>query len=848
MSSEGTTSKQQVYVCGTCENVILNLDSLKHHLVFTHGCNKLTKDRFPTCACGTTYDNRSLWNHHACPGKTEIMKNMFNRMVEKDKTCYRTDTASVTKRAAYKSPAKKTPKKATPRKNVTSAKKKKVSDKAKKKSTSKKKKEKKDKREKKDKKAKKKKTSSDSAISVDSDSSSESETIETTSEESTTSSGSESESSSGEESPSKKRKASPIKRIDKRPKPEITEEHDRQWKLMRVYSEPFQLGDPDQTISRQSLSDLVIHERPGCITFLKTYSNLVSPFHGFAKREILRFVQGDSRMFICRDTKSPESIASAVNIAKELKPRVIKLWQEDKELKDAIVSSTPYFWADTIVLPSGNMVGVYTNDNTLQKVAQRDMVCVTCLPFNVVISQGFLDLLEKYKDCMVPIHNSTENTHWKGFSLKGYTPSHKDLYKPEEMEKNWQKEHSISGTQSYEADLQSTDLMVHFQYYLSQLKKSIPGKFHRIQVLSLAPGGKVGRHSERPSQPDLDAGKLLLRVHVPLITNESAKVKIWSLEYGTPVEINMEVGFIYLLDNRKPYEIVNGGETIYHLVFDVVLNSALEPIVESSFQISTPLADFSEKFQAWKEATKFDEIRLEENEEEKKLGEEKRIEMEANRKNQRIPEQKEENVKSTNNQEDKMDVESTTHHSENLFSPKKNNDNNNNNNNMEENEIVLKKAKHTESSSAVSISDRFENDSTDAISDESDEKDNSNYKLGKRAPTSANNPAKAENTKKSKKATDFQKAVDSKVEEIVTTIYSDDEVLGEEKAKRDGFVSGDLEEFLTHYDLSQFEEAFRKNRLDEKVSTFSHIGTQDLRDMGFGEEDLLKWKKFNPSL
>lgn len=85
----------------------------------------------------------------------------------------------------------------------------------------------------------------------------------------------------------------------------------------------------------------------------------------------------------------------------------------------------------------------------------------------------------------------------KGFALRGYTSSHKDLYKPEgrgleeekgieflffflclfilEMSKEWQKQHNISATQSYEADLQNTDLMLHFKYYLSQLKKAIPG-------------------------------------------------------------------------------------------------------------------------------------------------------------------------------------------------------------------------------------------------------------------------------------------------------------------------------------------------------------------------------------
>jgi len=839
--SEGKTEKKEVYVCGTCENVIQNLDSLRHHLIFTHGCNKLTgKNRFPTCNCGTTYDNRSLWNHHACPGKAEIMKTLFNKMVEKDKNCYRTEVASVTKRAPYKTTPSKSPaaKKASPSKqNDTSAKTKKKENK--KKDSKKKKETKKDKK----KDTKKKKTSEDSTIDIDS---SESETLESSSSEGSTESTSDI-SSSEEETPSKKRKGAVMNRqADKRSKPVVSEEHERQWKIMKAYSEPFQFGDPDQTISRQSMSDLEIFERPGCISFRKTYSQLHNPFHGFAKREILKFEKGDSRMFICRDTNSPDSITSAVNIVNELTPRVIKLWEEDKDLKDGIMSSTPYFWIDSIVLPSGNMVGVYTNDNTLTRVPPRDMVCVSCLPFNVVISQGFLDLLIKYEDSMVPL--SKDNNSWKGFALKGYSPSYKDLYKPEEMDKIWQKEHSISGTQSYEADLQHTDMMVHFKYYLSQLKKSIPGIFHRIQVLGLEAGGKVTRHSNKPIPTDLDAGKLILRFHAPLVTNDNVKVRVWTLE-GELIEIKMEVGFIYLLDNRKPHEVVNEGATTrHHLIFDVVLDPAFEPILEHSFQISTPLADFNEKFQAWKEATEFAEIRFEENEEEMKLGEQKRIEKESAKKEEKEAKKSEGKEKEAvlKNDENEMDVESvnTTHHSENLFSPVKKNNNNMEDDNDEVNEVSEKKKAKLDSNSSISISDRFGNDS-----DESDEKDNSNYKLGKRA--NSNNATKVESTKKNKVVDDsYQKAVDAKLQEIVTTIDSDDEEKGEreEKPKGDGFVSGDLDEFLEHYDLTQFEEAFRKNRLAEKVSTFHLLGKQDLIDMGLTAEDILKWKKFNLSL
>jgi len=192
-----------------------------------------------------------------------------------------------------------------------------------------------------------------------------------------------------------------------------------------------------------------------------------------------------------------------------------------------------------------------------------------------------------------------------------------------------------------------------------------------------------------------------------------------------------------------------------------------------------------------------------------------------------------------------MDVEKgnqiTSQHSENLlFSPNKNE--------MDEDEESS--SSNTKGNASFSVSDRFGDVSNESVSDDEFGKDNSNYKLGKRA-TNFNNPPKEKKNKKEKvKAIENtpQKAVDTKVFDLITTIDSDNE---EEREKQEsnvnGFIAGDLEEFLQHYQLTQFEESFRKNHL-EKVSAFHLISLQDLNDMGFLAADLLKWKKFNPAL
>jgi hypothetical protein len=337
-------------------------------------------------------------------------------------------------------------------------------------------------------------------------------------------------------------------------------------------------------------------------------------------------------------------------------------------------------------------------------------------------------MVTKYEDSMVA-HYSTSNDlkkSWKGLALQGYTPKYQDLWKPEEMEKAWQKQNSISSTQSYETALQETDLMVHFKYYLTELRKAFPGKMHRIRILCLAPGGKISRHSDKPIQTDLDEGKIIMRYHLPLVTNDNVKMKIWNL-HGDLIEIKMEVGYIYQFDSRKPHAVENEGETNrHHLVFDVELDPVLEPIIERSFQISTPLENFNEKFQAWKDSTEFAELPLEEDEDEKKKCDEVRIEMEK----KLAEEQENEN----------MDVETTSRHSQNLFAAKNTDSDENSPKRARSNTKNSSSKGGNKNSRLFSVSDKFEEDEED-----DEDKDTSNYKLGKR--TSKNTPAKEEKKK-----------------------------------------------------------------------------------------------------
>jgi hypothetical protein len=101
----------------------------------------------------------------------------------------------------------------------------------------------------------------------------------------------------------------------------------------------------------------------------------------------------------------------------------------------------------------------------------------------------------------------------------------------------------------------------------------------------------------------------------------------------------------------------------------------------------------------------------------------------------------------------------------------------------------------------------------------------------------AREPQKIPQPKKKRRKAKKQEGEDK--DEIVT-IESDKE----EEEKEDDSV--DVEEFLLRYNLSQFEESFKKNQLN--TPAFRLLCGKDLKDMGFTPEDVVKWKKFNPDL
>jgi hypothetical protein len=98
-------------------------------------------------------------------------------------------------------------------------------------------------------------------------------------------------------------------------------------------------------------------------------------------------------------------------------------------------------------------------------------------------------------------------------------------------------------------------------------------------------GGELARHTD---QVDPDAGikpGKLMRMHVPLETNDHVKFSSWT-PGGQGLDVHMDVGNSYFLDTRKPHKAVNDGTTIRtHLVIDVVANAKFIAQMEAKYSL-----------------------------------------------------------------------------------------------------------------------------------------------------------------------------------------------------------------------------------------------------------------------
>jgi Aspartyl/Asparaginyl beta-hydroxylase len=160
---------------------------------------------------------------------------------------------------------------------------------------------------------------------------------------------------------------------------------------------------------------------------------------------------------------------------------------------------------------------------------------------------------------------------WTALALRGFYAEPERIEKPSKMSRRWKSEHQ----KDLDREPRDTPLRATLGPAAEKILAALPcAGFERIRLMRLAPGGEISRHSDI-TDPDTGASEgKMVRVHIPLISNERCLFRSWGLD-GNTSSMVMRPGTAAYLDVRKPHTAVNMGDTPrIHLVVDCYANTA----------------------------------------------------------------------------------------------------------------------------------------------------------------------------------------------------------------------------------------------------------------------------------
>jgi hypothetical protein len=305
----------------------------------------------------------------------------------------------------------------------------------------------------------------------------------------------------------------------------------------------------------------------------------------FSGREIGSVNEDDLiiRRLACKP-EHEEAICQLITCGASEAPRVwLEIWQESEREREA-AQAAGLRWVGSKVRASSEIIGVYTKGGTIcgpgtPPEEQETLVRLKIPEFDVE------PLAARLRGDALPWvdHYSGYNKRgtWHALALRGFGGETEFIIKPSEMSKKWREENS----DKLALELADTPLRAALPE-AEALISAIPGEKHRIRLMRLAPGdGELARHADIT---DPDAGVApgkTLRIHIPIVTNDSVRFSQWMLD-GQRVEQHMPLGSAWYLDTRKPHTAVNGGSNErIHLVMDVESSPALLNLLPCSQQV-----------------------------------------------------------------------------------------------------------------------------------------------------------------------------------------------------------------------------------------------------------------------
>ena len=294
----------------------------------------------------------------------------------------------------------------------------------------------------------------------------------------------------------------------------------------------------------------------------------VRDFTGDARARIER-----GAFHVKRIACAPGREASLAAALRALGPCWVECWQES-ETDRSIVAALGGVLQAVKIRASSEQVGVYRcgSGEAPGGVSAVDSLSLCRLDLPTFNTAPLLAAIERAAPEWADHYSTYNKRHsWSALALRGYGGRTDFIEKPDEMAKRWK----IDNAEKLAWQLEDTPLRALLPE-AEEIVAAIPGVKHRVRLMRLAAqNGELTRHADITDRLAGTAEGKLLRIHVPLVTNDRVLFQGWTLD-GSMVEAHMVQGSTWYLDTRKGHTARNGGDCDrIHLVVDVESNPAL---------------------------------------------------------------------------------------------------------------------------------------------------------------------------------------------------------------------------------------------------------------------------------
>jgi hypothetical protein len=259
-------------------------------------------------------------------------------------------------------------------------------------------------------------------------------------------------------------------------------------------------------------------------------------------------------------------------------PMAVECWQEhpgERALVSRLAGGGMRL-AAVKIKASSSMRGLWVSDGHYAPYPKEELLGHARLP--LALPQDAIGALSSHPtvrdesaDAATHLSYAKDDT-CTALALRGFYDEPERIEKPTEMSRRWKSEHE----KDLDREPRDTPLLATLGPALEKILATLPCEgFERICLMRLAPGGgELSRHADI-TDPDAGAsdGKVV-RVHIPLMSNERCVFRSWGLD-GNTSSMVMGPGTAAYLDVRKPHSAVNMGDTPrVHLVVDCYANAA----------------------------------------------------------------------------------------------------------------------------------------------------------------------------------------------------------------------------------------------------------------------------------